>query len=190
MAIAVVALGHSHKFTPWDDPGWDKWCLAWDRRARNVSRWFEPHDLDYIESSQSGPWGGVEYIEWLSDPANFDAPLYMREEYWPHVTRYPIEDVVAFLGRDYLESSVAYAFALAMMEGTPLGLWGAHMSAQSEYAYQRPNMEWLLGMAKGMGIDVTLPPGVRLLAFNGGKPKPDFNGKKAVRYGQWTRESQ
>ena len=141
------------------------------------------HDLDYIKEKNP------EEVEFLANPDNFHCPIYMRKQYFPHVTRYPLEDVVETLGFDYFESSIAFMFALAIHENDPvnteIGMWGVHMAAQSEYAYQRPNMEWLLGLAQGMGFKVTLPDSARLLIFNGGKPKPKRDGRRQIRYSQW-----
>lgn len=183
MKVAVVGLGHSHKDAPWTDPSWEKWCLLWDPCWEQADRLFQMHDLDWIEDRKHSYTNEGDAIRHQTD---IGLPLYMREQYFPHVIRYPVEDVIRTIGRDYFNSSIAYMFALALHKGFgEIGLWGVGMKANTEYQYQRPNMEWLLGLAQGMGVKVYMPEGTPLLKFNGGKPAPSFNGRAAVRYGQW-----
>lgn len=186
MRVAVIGLGHSHKDAPWTDSSWEKWCLSWDPCWEKADRLFQMHDLDYIEDTL--------HLHPDKDAANRhrtveSMPVYMREQYFPHVTRYPLEDVIKTIGRDYFESSIAFMFALAIHEGfEEIGMWGVGMKANTEYAYQRPNMEWLLGLARGRGIKIYMPESTPLLKFNGGKPAPRFKDRIAVRYGQWDEE--
>ena len=84
-----------------------------------------------------------------------DCPdLYMAQKFLPHAKVYPFEEVAKTCG-DYWESSIAYAMSLAIHEGADeIGLWGVNMAGDDEYSYQKPNMEYLIGLAKGKGIKV------------------------------------
>jgi hypothetical protein len=44
-----------------------------------------------------------------------------------------------------------------------LGLYGVDMATGSEYGPQRPSCEWMLGIAAGLGIKITIPPEADLL---------------------------
>lgn len=56
--------------------------------------------------------------------------------------------------------------ALAIHEGAEeIGLWGVDMKDGEEYAYQRPNMEYLIGLAEGNGIGVFIHPDSSLCKF-------------------------
>ena len=47
---------------------------------------------------------------------------------------------------------------LAMeLEYEEIHLYGVHVSAKSEYAYQKPNTEYFLGMAESKGINIVVP---------------------------------
>ena len=67
----------------------------------------------------------------------------------PMSVRYPIEEVTKLVGKTnkgtpYLESSIAYMVAMAILElkpGDKIGIWGVDLHCESEYAFQRPNME-------------------------------------------------
>lgn len=73
---------------------------------------------------------------------------------------YPYEQIDALNnGERYLTSTIAYMFALAILEGaTEIGMFGVDMSVDDdEYRYQRPCLEHWRGVAIGRGINVTLP---------------------------------
>lgn len=163
--VAIVGLSPtSHDDAPWDDPEWEIWGLPWDPGYwRRYDRHFEMHDWSLAQSR------GLEYIDNLMECPR----LYMQERYVPNATKYPLEDVIDTIGRDYFNSSPAYMFALALHECVDrIGLWGVDLAIDTEYAYQRPNMEWLIGLAEGQGVDVVIPNSA-LMTFNGDIP---FNG--------------
>lgn len=110
--------------------------------------------------------------------------LYMQEAYFPFSERYPFEEVSATVG-DYFNSSIAYLLALAIHEGADrIGLWGVDMLDAEEYGYQRPNCEYLIGFARGRGIDVVVHETSPLCKFNGsGIPLGDLNPHYPRRYG-------
>jgi len=160
--IAIVGLAPSHEDAPWADPQWEKWGLAWDEMHFAADRLFEMHDMAGIEAGTASGAYPALYRRRLE--AGFDVPLYMREEYYPHATEYPLEEVIADVG-DYFQSSIAYMLALAIHEkAEEIGLWGVG-GDDIEYQHQRPNHEWLLGLAQGRGIRVTLPDDCPLLKY-------------------------
>ena len=64
----------------------------------------------------------------------------------------------------YLSSSIAYEIALAIYEGfSEIHLYGVDLSTEAEYAWQKPGVEFLLGVAAGKGIKVVLPDNCPLL---------------------------
>ena len=111
-----------------------------------------------------------------------DVPLYMQEAYpeIPNATPYPIGDVIAIIG-DYFNSSISYMLGLAILEKVDRsGIWGGDMAGDDEFGYQRPNTEYMIGFAKGMGIDVVVPEESSLLTFGvdgGGKYTKNWTGR-------------
>ncbi|RLC81731.1 MAG: hypothetical protein DRJ03_19875 [Chloroflexi bacterium] len=64
----------------------------------------------------------------------------------------------------YFTSSAPYLIALAIHEGFErIEIYGFEMSSQEEYAYQKPCMEFWMGVAIGKGVEIYLPTGCHLL---------------------------
>lgn len=93
-------------------------------------------------------------------------PFYMYEampEVFPNSVTYPYEEVSRSV-TPYLESSMAYMLALAIHEGfDEIGLYGMQVAMWDEYRYQRPNLEYLIGLAQGRGIKCEPCPGSLLM---------------------------
>jgi hypothetical protein len=78
---------------------------------------------------------------------------------------YPFEAVAESVG-DYWCSSIAYMTALAIHEGAKeIHVLGVDMKAGEEYGHQKPNMEYLIGFARGKGIKVHIPEQSPLCKF-------------------------
>ena len=178
--VAIVGLSRStHDDAPWSDPTWEKWGLPWDDGYWLwCNRLFEMHALELIESV---PCRKPGYIDLLN---SVEVPLYMQDEYKEiqRSKRYPFEDVSKVTG-DYFNSSIAYMLALAIYEkADKIGLWGVDMAADEEYFYQRPNIEYLLGLARGKGIEIYIPEESPILKFHGegikfGDSFPTYKGR-------------
>ena len=68
------------------------------------------------------------------------------------------------IGEPYLSSSIAYEIALAIYEGfEEIHLYGVDLNTEAEYAWQKPGVEYWLGIAQGRGIKVVLPANCPLL---------------------------
>jgi hypothetical protein len=157
MKVAIVGLSDStHDQAPWSDPEWQIWGLPWDHKWPYMDRLFEMHDLRLLVSEHSKR--PRDYFHRLSMAG---VPVYMQGAYFDWATEYPME-----IAR-YYNSSIAYAMALAIHEGAEeIAIYGVDMDDEQEYAYQRPNMEYLIGLAEGKGIKVYIPPESSLCTFN------------------------
>jgi len=164
MKVAIVGLAQStHDDAPWLDDSWEKWGLPWDDKGWPfMARHFEMHDIRLLDSEHSKR--GPGYFERLAEcPV-----LYMQHAYFdaPTSKRYPFEAVADSIGQAYWNSSIAYAMALAIHErAREIAVYGVDMDGTDEYAYQRPNMEYLIGFARAQGIRVTIPKESALCRF-------------------------
>lgn len=163
--VAIVGLAPStHDLAPWGDSDWEIWGLPWDDAGwAMMARHFEMHDLRLLESAHSRRKPG--YFDRLKECPR----LYMQEAYagFPAAVAYPYEEVSKSICAPYWNSSIAYAMALAIHEGAEqIGIYGVDMALGEEYAYQKPNMEYLIGIARGKGIKVILPDSCPLTRFN------------------------
>lgn len=161
LKVAVIGLSETtHEKAPWGDKDWQKWGLPWDWRWAELDSGFEMHDMRLLTSRFSERPG--DYFDRLRD-----IPLlYMQEAYSGlPARRYPFEEVAQTTGA-YWNSSPAYMLALAIHEGAEeIGIWGVDLIAADEYGYQKPNMEYLVGIARGRGIKVHIPEESALCKF-------------------------
>jgi hypothetical protein len=182
--VAVVGLAPStHDQAPFDDPDWETWGLAQDNEGYPyLDRAFEIHPLDFIREIRR-----PSFEDRLKE---FDVPLYMQEAYpeIPNAVRYPLEEVSSVVG-DYFNSSISYMLGLAIVEKVDhIGIWGVDMDGEDEFAYQRPNAEYMIGFARGVGISIYTPEESALLTYGvkgGGIHTVNWKG----RYGYFGEEN-
>ena len=145
---------------PWDDPSFELWGMNQGHLnfKRRADRWFEMHMPEATADIRD-----PGYIDFLKA---CPIPIYMIQRYdeYPNSIRFPIEDALRLAGRDYFMSSVSYMMALAIMEGfEEIHLYGINLAIGDEYFYEKPNAEWWIGIAQGMGIKVHVPQASALL---------------------------
>lgn len=159
LRVAIVGLSDTtREQVPWIDPSWEKWGLAWDSSWPRFDRLFEMHDIKLLESEHSKR--SNDYLERLKETEN----PYMQEDYFGN-KKYPFDEIAKTTGY-YFNSSIAYAMAMAIHDqAEEIGVYGADMKGSDEFGYQKPNMEYLIGLAKGLGIKVTIPAESPLCKF-------------------------
>lgn len=163
LKVAIIGLSpKTHHLAPWGDDAWEKWGLPWDDFGwARMSRLFEMHDQRLLDSRHSKRSAGYK------DRLKESSILYMQEAL-DNAIRYPFDDVAESIGQSYWNSSIAYAMALAIHENAEeIAVYGVDMDGTDEYFYQRPNMEYLIGLARGKGIKVTIPNESPLCKFQG-----------------------
>ena len=177
----IVGLG-KNKELALQVPDADLWGLAWDSEWASYDRLFEMHDLELIRSISCRPH---DYEDKLCDVWQ---PLYMQEAYKdiPTSTKYPVDEISKITG-NYFNSSIAYMIAMAIHEDyDQITVLGVNMKDAEEYRYQKPNLEYLIGIAAGLGVQVNVPESSGLCQFN---PEGIKFGNEYVtykeRYGKW-----
>ncbi len=164
--IAIVgSSASSASLAPFADPDWEIWILAWNTMPR-ADLMFEVH--------HPGIWheyAGDGYLQRLAAARN-RVMLVKPHADLPEAQVYPADQVMARCSLpnrpvDIFTSSVAYMLGLAIAQGADeIGLWGVDMMADDEYAYQRPATEYLIGLAVGAGIKITIPDQSALCRHN------------------------
>ncbi len=152
--VAIVGYAEtSRMLAPFDDPEWSIWGMnQLYRYIPRADRWFEIHhnwDEHVVD--------GTDHIGWLTGAP---IPVYMVARLAQFITSVtlPIEKLIAICGRDYFSSSIAYMIALAIAERfTHIHLYGIDLIVGDEWDYQKPNAEFWIGVANGMGITVGIP---------------------------------
>lgn len=165
-------------YAPYDKEDWEIWILNTLGYLKEVPRWdrqFELHDLELCKDKQYG-----DYYNWLSQQTK---PVFLRDDppaEFKGGIRFPLTAIQQhfgrYAGRNYLTNTVSLMLALVILEhdnGMPVeecGMWGINMAQHglakgqsaagwftSEYARQRPSVEYWLGIAEAKGIRVTIP---------------------------------
>tara|TARA_R100001244_G_scaffold70615_1_gene57264 strand:+ start:401 stop:1039 length:639 start_codon:yes stop_codon:yes gene_type:complete len=180
MKILVMGFGPTAAQAPLDDPTWKKMGLPWDDKWKKYDLLYEMHEKNVLELSSpiilTEMWTGTTVQTKAHRPHDYWAilkklsedknkTLYMQEAYWGGVLQYPFEKVIAAT-RDYFISSITYMLSHAIsMAPDELALFGIDLMPDEEWDYQRACVEYLLGLAEGRGIKVTIPEESALLKF-------------------------
>lgn len=152
--LAIVCGGPSSEMkAPFDDPDYEIWVLG--NRSQNYPRYdliFEIHD----ELDEHDP----DYPKWLVEKG---LPVIVGENFplqADNITVFPFKESIELVGSLYLTSSPAMMLCLALLRGYPyVELYGVDLCIDDfEYFWQRPNMEFWIGFARGRGCDVVLHP--------------------------------
>lgn len=124
-------------------------------------RWYEVHQPELYTGKT-----GLREPEYLDMLAKSKVPVYMQvvSPDVPNAVQFPIKEILAAGFRDYFTTSISYMLAHIAYEHKALGqtvgevmMFGVDMSAFSEYSYQRPSVEYWLGVLEGIGIKITIP---------------------------------
>ncbi len=142
-----------------------------------IDIFFEMHGPDVYRWEIRRPAG---HIQWMKE---FKGPIYQHvaDPEIPNSIAYPLQEVTEDIGVNcfrlmkdatvqpmskdpYLSSSIAYQVALAIHEGYgEIHMYGIDLNTDSEYAWQKPGVEFLLGIAAARGIKVVIPDDCALL---------------------------
>lgn len=164
MTVQICGMAPSRKAI---DLGKEAWGLPWDPLSHRYSVWFEMHDRSLWSRR------GHEYIETLRTS---EVPIYMQRHYddIPASVAFPVEQVAEVIGADYFNSSIAYMLGLAILQSRDIEVWGVDNHTDSEWWFERPCNEYLIGVARGKGLNVWIHPDSSLTKF---MPDIHFNGE-------------
>lgn len=175
--VAIVGFTTHNRYAPWADESYDIWGLN-DLHAMveqfapgifqtDRVQWFQLHRDD------GAGFHGVRdpnHRQWLQQAP---CPIWMWEHHTeiPASVAYPIHDVLThkvlphgkpISEEAYYNNSISWMIAKAILDGyKTISVFGVDMAlegvhGQSEYGHQRPSVEYFVGVARGLGIDVVL----------------------------------
>lgn len=208
--VAILGFADSYALAPFEDRSVEihginelhRYLPRWDR-------WYELHARESFEIK--GNRDQEAHVNWLraQKPVGHPEhkPIFMRELFpdIPAGVVLPLEWLSdRFFGRfgqrPYFTSSIGYMLAMAIAEGrdeafTPIddtavgwiGLYGIDLASDTEYGEQRPNAEYFIGLARGLGIEVVIADGSALLrgdhlyGFESREAKEGVNGEMFLR---------
>lgn len=166
--IALCGFAESWKQAPFDDPTVDVMGLneLWKYLPR-WTHWIEIHDDETLGVSKRDLSDGEQkrHLEWLAK--DHGKPIFMQPQFcdgrFPNAVPFPLEHLCGRFDR-YFTSSIGMMLAWAIDQGyTWIGLYGIDLASDVEYIGQRPNAEYFVGLARGMGLTVVIPETSALL---------------------------
>ena len=175
--VAIVGYSiTSCSLAPYDDERVEIWTLneahemPWMKR---FDRCFQMHKREYFEREEN-KLGKTEHLAWLKEEHDF--PIYMQyvEDDVPASVKYPLYDIQKSLMKNiqggdkpiekYFTSTIAFMVALAIHEDVDrIEIYGVELCDEAEYIHQKACMEFWLGKASGLAIELYLPEGCGLL---------------------------
>jgi hypothetical protein len=159
----VGAAGPSNRWANDLEDGVEIWAMNLGHRflTAKADRWFQMHPRNWNEKNGHPPghFGRpLDHDEFLQ---NCGIPVYMQEvdPLIPTSVRYPLGEIGS-RWKSYFTSTVPYMIALALHEGADeIGLLGIYLNTSGEYKAHRPCVEYWIGVADGLGVNVLLPDG-------------------------------
>jgi hypothetical protein len=153
--IAIVARHPKSRYlAPFDDESFEIWTMSPFQNGdtfTDLPRWdlfFEIHDKAHLDREVPGAW------EWLESRGN---KVVWRDTLSREVLLQKSEGVS---GRKYLTCTPAFCLAYAAHAPDKIDevhLYGCDMATDGEYAFERPCVEFWLGVLVGRGVKVVLP---------------------------------
>lgn len=166
--VALLGTVPHKMMAPFADKDFEIWAIAHaclGEPLPKVDRIFEVHKWDEVVK-----WGSLDAF--TKHP---NAPKYLieRHEEIPNSIAFPFKEVSEkfkiFPDRpeSHMTNSISWMIALAILEGfEEIHIYGVNMSHHTEYGTQKPSCEYYLGLAKGLGIKIYVPPVSDLLKSN------------------------
>lgn len=172
MRIAVTGL-HPDLIgaAPWDDPTWEKWTLPWGpkRYVIKADVLFEIHDPEDFPR-----YASQTYEDEIRDWEENGARVIRQDDF-------PLQEAIA-VGGDYFQCSMAYMLAGAALKiPEEIGVFACDPTGK--WAYQKPNVEYWIGIARGMGLKVTIQDVSGLCRYDPGLLKEVGGPYYPTRYG-------
>lgn len=170
--VAIIGMGKSRSEAPYADNSWRFWGLnnlyQYIPKYAKFDAWFEIHKFSMrnnrITRNDCEIWRGLAIEQYLMNLQSLDITVYMQEECQiiSNATPYPKDRIISQFGR-YFTSTHAWMLALAISIGfDTIGLYGVDMT-DPEHIDKRPCFEYLIGLAKGFGIEVVIAESSPLL---------------------------
>jgi len=121
---------------------------------KKLDRIFMMDIIDEMPSVVAGYWEIPKVIDKLNE---LGIPMVAPYQYAEisNSESFPIKEVVEMFGTPYLNNTIAYMIAYALMKGVKsISTWGINQASGSEYFYEKGCVEYWVGQALGRGVDV------------------------------------
>lgn len=169
--IIILGSGPGWETCPFDKETWvvGKMIMLGKPIGR-IDMLFSMDDFDHWLSIRRGGFTKEQYVARVVET---NVPYYssVRNDNIPTSREYPMKDVLAKLKVPYFSNTVCYMLAYAIFQRVQsISLYGIGQMGTHEYVAERAGVEFWLGMAMGMGIEVNIMTTSLLLQNNSGYP--------------------
>lgn len=197
--MKVIILG---KGTGWEDAPFyygDENIQTWGLNNHIMSRpfdlLFEPHDLEwYLEHCEEKSWFHKcpnRYKQHIEKVNELGVPYLTQKKYdfLPTSQPYPVEEICEEFGIDLFGGGIDYMVAYAIYKkAEAIDIYGVHTEGDTEWEYQKPSLQFWVGVAVGRGIPIVIHGSPTLLKTMYHGKEWTYEGKNAdgLRYGYFT----
>jgi hypothetical protein len=165
--VAICGTAPTVRHAPFNNDEFDIWGVAHCTFLMDVTRMdviFEIHKKE-IYDKDNAPFHRFP-----------NALLYLPEldAKFPNAKKFPLKEILDKYkvnegfdnARSYMSSSIPYMICMAIEAGyEEIHMYGIHLLMEEEYFFQRPCVEYYLGLAQGKGIKVFIADGADILSF-------------------------
>jgi len=160
--ICIVGFAPGRELAPYADDSFEFWGVNEMYMAKEVKKidvLFELHDLKWIKEGKRYK----EHFAWLRDQRKIPIVMQKHFDEIPNSVPYPRKEIEEAYGA-YFTNTISWEIALAIRcKVKEIHIYGVNMATDIEYQSQRPSCEYYIGLARGKGIEVYLPPESDLL---------------------------
>jgi hypothetical protein len=200
MKKSVIILG---KGDGWEDAPFyydDNKVQTWGINSHIMSRpfdiIFEPHDVEWwlenCDKIRTWHKPDHQYRRHIDRVNEMEIP-YLTLKHYPFIPTskaYPVEDICREFGVDYFTGGIDYMLAYAIYKKfDKIDIYGVHTVYDDEYDYQKPSLEFWIGVAIGRGIKITVHGSHSLLRpiYKGKIHDNEGNNPDGLRYGYFVK---
>ena len=187
MKVIILGKGEGCDDAPfhYGEPGIQTWGLNNHILSRPLDMVFEPHDVEWwLKNWDKKEWfhkverGYAKHIEKVNEHGIPYLTL-KHYDFIPTSEPYPVDAISRHFGIDYFTGGVDYMMAYALWKGVEeIDLYGVHTVRDDEYLYQKPSLEFWIGVAVGQKTKIRVHGSQTLL-------RPMYQDKIWTNRGAW-----
>jgi len=148
--VILLAMGDTGYQCPYDGEVWG--VNKGFKKARKLDKLF-------MTDTRYDAWGDERFD--LKRLKELECPIVSLHSFKDVKTvRYPYKQIVERFGTEFFTCSICYMIAYALYKGyRSIRMYGVDMITKSEYRLEKGGVEFWVGMAKGMGVNVEISRG-------------------------------
>ena len=143
----------------WNDPDLEVWGLnqlymAFPGMVERADRWFQIHHRHSYDQTVGRD---MTHHQWLQKQTRFLIYMQKKEPDVPASVEFPVDYFLSKYRR-YFTNSISWEIVTAIDEGfDTIYIFGVDMAQDSEHQFERPSVEYFIGLAEGAGANVIIP---------------------------------